>query len=217
MGESLSKFDVLTPRQKEVLRLTSQHLLAKEIARKLEISEHTVKTHKEKARKLLGAQSSVQAALMLAHHEAHPLIPPEGYRASEGIARQGFETSSLGHEQYNPNQKRTQFDDPKERSGGSDVELNSHRESARYSPNFEHDIQSEGRGRGNSGGNNADVRSSRFDQYLALIDRLQKYSLIQWAGLTLAVTLMIVIAAGSVVVVLMGVFQAITNFSGQTG
>ena len=42
--------ELLTPRERECLRLVNQHLSSKEIGRELGISKHTVDTHLDKAR-----------------------------------------------------------------------------------------------------------------------------------------------------------------------
>ncbi|MGN6423338.1 MAG: response regulator transcription factor [Asticcacaulis sp.] len=67
--------EALTARQREILRLISQHMQAKEIARALDISERTVKTHTDAARKRLGVTTSREAArLLMAHEGAAPLV-----------------------------------------------------------------------------------------------------------------------------------------------
>ena len=63
----------LTQRQKEILRLISQQFQTKEVARILNISERTVKTHTEEARRRLGVVTSRDAARLLAAHETTPI------------------------------------------------------------------------------------------------------------------------------------------------
>lgn len=72
----------LTPRQKEILRLIAQNMQAKEIARLLDISERTVKTHTDAARRRLGVATSREAARLLVAWEAQHGIVPEGHRPS---------------------------------------------------------------------------------------------------------------------------------------
>ncbi len=68
--------EALTPRQREILRLIAQGHQAKEIARLLGISERTVKTHTDAARRRLGVATSREAARLLTAHEAeHRVIP----------------------------------------------------------------------------------------------------------------------------------------------
>lgn len=70
MGETDAKADVaidlLTPRERECLRLVDQHLSSKEIARQLGISKHTVDTHLDKARQRLGVVTRYDAARLMA-------------------------------------------------------------------------------------------------------------------------------------------------------
>ncbi|MGE0227501.1 MAG: response regulator [Dehalococcoidia bacterium] len=60
--------DVLTDRESEVLRALAQGLANKEIARRFDISEKTVKTHVSSVLAKLGLQSRTQAALYAAQH-----------------------------------------------------------------------------------------------------------------------------------------------------
>ena len=53
----------LTPREKEIVMLTSRGLIAKEIAAELDLSTHTVYTHKKRILKKLGLKSPVQLVL----------------------------------------------------------------------------------------------------------------------------------------------------------
>ena len=60
--------DALTERESEVLRAIAQGMANKEIARRLDISEKTVKTHVSSVLAKLGVQSRTQAALYAAQH-----------------------------------------------------------------------------------------------------------------------------------------------------
>nr|WP_245344623.1 LuxR C-terminal-related transcriptional regulator [Asticcacaulis solisilvae] len=60
----------MSRRQKEILRLVARHHQVKEIARLLNISEATVRTHTEEARRRLGAATSREAAIVLLRHES---------------------------------------------------------------------------------------------------------------------------------------------------
>lgn len=53
----------LTPREKEIVVLTAKGLIAKEIASDLDLSTHTVYTHKKRIMKKLGLKSPVQLVL----------------------------------------------------------------------------------------------------------------------------------------------------------
>ncbi|MEI9903975.1 MAG: helix-turn-helix transcriptional regulator [Asticcacaulis sp.] len=70
----------LTPRQREILRLVARNLQVKEIARELGISERTVKTHTDAARRRLGVATSREAARLVMAYEAEHGIVPEGHR-----------------------------------------------------------------------------------------------------------------------------------------
>ena len=69
MENEAAGIEALTRRQKEILRLISQHYQTKEMARALNISERTVKTHTEEARRRLGVATSRDAARLLAAYE----------------------------------------------------------------------------------------------------------------------------------------------------
>ena len=61
-GESVKR-PVLTPRQRDVMRLLCQGLPTKLIARKLSLSEHTVKEHISAVLVLLGAKNRTEAVI----------------------------------------------------------------------------------------------------------------------------------------------------------
>ncbi|MFT4074354.1 MAG: helix-turn-helix transcriptional regulator [Asticcacaulis sp.] len=77
-----SQIAALSVRQKEILRLIAQHMQAKEVGLLLHISEHTVRTHTDSARRKLGVATSRDAARLLAAFEigngpAPPLVDDE--------------------------------------------------------------------------------------------------------------------------------------------
>lgn len=75
-GEAL---DLLTPRERECLRLVYEHMSSKEIGRRLGISKHTVDTHVDKARQRLGALDRYDAARrVVAHDRAMGIPTPSG-------------------------------------------------------------------------------------------------------------------------------------------
>ena len=67
--------ELLTPRERECLRLVYEHLSSKEIGRRLGISKHTVDTHVDKARQRLGAQDRYDAARRVAASDRVAAIP----------------------------------------------------------------------------------------------------------------------------------------------
>jgi DNA-binding CsgD family transcriptional regulator len=58
----------LSPRQREILSLCVRNLSQQEIARKLNISPHTVDTHLRNAYTRMGAQSRMQAIVLALHY-----------------------------------------------------------------------------------------------------------------------------------------------------
>jgi DNA-binding NarL/FixJ family response regulator len=58
----------LTPREREIVVLTAQGLIAKEIAHQLDLSTHTVYTHKKNIMKKLNFSSPVQLAVYAIEH-----------------------------------------------------------------------------------------------------------------------------------------------------
>jgi DNA-binding NarL/FixJ family response regulator len=62
----------LTPREREVLRLVGQGLANKQIARRLDITERTVKSHLTNVFQRIGVTDRVQAALWVHQH-----LPPQ--------------------------------------------------------------------------------------------------------------------------------------------
>jgi len=70
LEDSNSRIATLSERQKEILRLTAQHLQAKEIARVLDISESTVRTHLAGIRDRLKVKNSREAAVLLVSYES---------------------------------------------------------------------------------------------------------------------------------------------------
>ena len=78
-GVQSDAIDLLTPRERECLRLVYEHLSSKEIGRRLGISKHTVDTHVDKARQRLGAQDRYDAARRVAAVErAFTILTPSG-------------------------------------------------------------------------------------------------------------------------------------------
>jgi DNA-binding CsgD family transcriptional regulator len=79
MDELFAKADqaieLLTPRERECLRLVDQHLTSKEIARQLGISKYTVDTHLDNARQRLGVDTRYDAARLVAAYDRDGPIP----------------------------------------------------------------------------------------------------------------------------------------------
>jgi DNA-binding CsgD family transcriptional regulator len=80
------RFDQLSNDQKDCLRLLFANLSIKEIGRELDVSHNTIKGRLKSARRLLGAGSSMKAAIILVQYERDTLgiDPPR----SLGLERQ---------------------------------------------------------------------------------------------------------------------------------
>ncbi len=93
--------DLLSPRERECLRLVSRGFSSKEIAKHLGISYHTVDDHLKKSIAALGVSSRFEAARILADDEAGiapppqhlgtqaPAIDPPADRAPDGASDEG--------------------------------------------------------------------------------------------------------------------------------
>ncbi len=86
LEEKLALVPTLTPRQREILRLVAQNYQVKEIARELGISERTVKTHTDAARRKLDVATTRDAARLVVAWDAQMASPdpivPQGHRPS---------------------------------------------------------------------------------------------------------------------------------------
>ena len=60
-----ARFETLTPREREVLRLVTSGLLNKQVAGELELSEITVKLHRGRAMRKMGARTLAQVVRMV--------------------------------------------------------------------------------------------------------------------------------------------------------
>lgn len=106
----LQGVEALSERQKEVLRLTAQHLQAKEIARALNITERTVRAHTESARHRLGVATSREAVRIFLASESAAAPVKNGQWPSTPISDLSSEASLLVHEQALSTAQRTHDD-----------------------------------------------------------------------------------------------------------
>jgi DNA-binding NarL/FixJ family response regulator len=60
--------ELLSPRQRQVLRLLAQGLLVKEVAARLNVSPKTIEFHKQQMKRLLGIHSVAELAVYAARH-----------------------------------------------------------------------------------------------------------------------------------------------------
>src|SRR5262249_52903311 len=70
--------DLLTPRERECLRLVDQHLSSKQIARQLGMSKTSVDTYCDRARKKLGVDDRYAAARLLRQIDVDPVLTVAG-------------------------------------------------------------------------------------------------------------------------------------------
>lgn len=93
--DSGSGIESLSNRQKEILRLIGQHYQMKEIARILNVSVSTVRTHTEEARRRLGVATSREAALILLREEGQGVWRPDAALLSN-VSSNGDVTADIG-------------------------------------------------------------------------------------------------------------------------
>ena len=224
--------DTLTQRQKEILRLISQHMQAKEVARALNISERTVKTHTDAARKRLGVATSRDAARLLAAHEAQDVAPVPGSNVPGPLVPGGRWP-------------------PRPMDGGpDDVVLSGHEQALQSAFPAEHDarhgaVERSGDGVADAGGAGqgiADYRdggrgarpqpvgdlgesSVHNDRGNRLVDRrwagfarrLAALNTVQWLGLIAIVGVLAAVLVGGLIVASLGTMEAIEDMHRQIG
>lgn len=200
--------DALSARQKEVLRLVAAHHQAKEIARLLHISQHTVKTHIEEARRRLGSASGREAARRLMAHEGAAPLPPEVGAPSGVMPEPVADVSSLTYE-HTLLPERTIPDDPLVGSRDRLAHAGFAREGRPDRGHLESSAYGQpdagiGKGRLHDGGgvSLADGRRS------GLRRRLKALSGLQWAGLTLLVGILLPLLAGVLIQSTHATFEA---------
>jgi DNA-binding CsgD family transcriptional regulator len=215
--ERANKVEELSVRQKEILRLIAKHFERKEIARRLNISAHTVKAHIDAARKRLGVGTDRQAARFLAEYEA--AHPPTflGQSLPEVMAEPAETNADLGHEQDLRPERRV-HDDHLERVGDSHAYAGVTR-------------QTSGRGGLSSDGSSplsdawtgegsfqfGGIGGVADDRWRWLTGRGERRNIAQSVGIVILLAIGLAIAF----VVLVGggatTMQAIQNLTGQTG
>ncbi|WP_126424278.1 helix-turn-helix domain-containing protein [Asticcacaulis excentricus] len=221
------KLASLTQRQKEVMRLIARHYRDKEIARILNISEHTARAHADAVRDKLGGISRREAARFLSDHADVLGIPPEREYQSSGIAQTGHEPSSCGHPSPigdTDDHPHASLDAPLPTVGHDAV--GAHRDRAQIPGSAREGASDQRDAFGDPAGipNHAGEARLYPDLSLRLAHGrdgvhgwLAQLNLLQWTLLTLGLTLCVVLIIGGVMGALIGIFQAIRELSGQTG
>ncbi len=228
--DKTSLLEALSPRQKEILRLIAQHHQAKEIARILNISESTVKTHTDEARRRLGVPTSRAAArLLLSHEGAGPPasvetgLPPEGGPPSKAMADQDPVVASSDHE-HDLSSRRELSPDELERPGGGLADAGSTRQ-ARTDRGHDQDaafVEYQG-GAGKSGlyhGGGDRLADGRWPdgqgqdgRWDAFTRRLEALSALQWVGLIVLLSVLMPLIAGVLIQAGHTTFQAFQEFN----
>lgn len=91
-------FGQLSERQLEVLRFLAAHQTAKEIARTLGISEHTIRAHATEVRRRLGTSNIREASILLGRFEGMRPLVSNWQPQSVGIAVETSISAGLVHE-----------------------------------------------------------------------------------------------------------------------
>lgn len=179
---SLEKCAALSPREKEVLQGLGQHRRAKEIARDLKISEHTVRGYANEARQKLGVASVRDAALLFLEFESYQTPPQNQGDRFQRVAR------------HRPDEAPSEPGYSKPLSGEEQVP----------------DVSTVA---------NGDIpatagRPERPDRLATLHGWLARLSLTRWVGLTVLVTLGVIMAFGLAAVTVLGVFEVLQQIGG---
>ena len=213
----------LSVRQKEILRLIAQHHQAKEVARILNITEHTVKAHTETARRRLGVATSREAARILTAHErlmqneGWEALPREGGYPPRGMADSTSGPAGWGHEQalFSEQPVLSGELEPAGNSlahAGLTREAAVHRRHAGYAPEDGDNRRSgEGRLHDDRGYSVADRRWGRFER------RLEGLKLWQWFGLVVLIGILLPMVTGVLIQAALVMFEAIHDFKRAAG
>lgn len=180
---SLERCAALSPREKEVLQGLGQRRRAKEIARELNISEHTVRGYANEARQKLGLPSVRDAALLFLEFERNQAAPQNQGDRFQRVARH-----------------RT--------------------DEAPSEPGYSEPLSDEKQVQDLSAVANADIpavagRIEGPDRLGRLHAWLARLSLARWVGLTILLTLGVIMAFGLAAVTVLGVFEVLQQIGGS--
>jgi DNA-binding CsgD family transcriptional regulator len=225
LGDKSSGVDALSHRQREILRLISQHLQAKEVARILNISERTVKTHTDAARRRLGVATSREAARVLVAHEAASGLVSElasgivldGRWPPRPIAEPPTDLPVSGHEQalYT---ERSVFSGAVERPGSrlADDGIPGQTEPDPRHPGSRQNAEPQWRLReGDIHGDSRDgVADRRWDKFEK---RLKALSVVHWLVLIVAAAVISSILVSGLIATSMGTLESLQHISRHFG
>ena len=216
--------ETLTHRQKEILRLISRHMQAKEVARQLNISERTVKTHTDAARKRLGVASSRDAARLLAAHDAQKNdtqksnggIVPDGHRPSGPMDDTASGVPASDHEQAVLPQRASSAGDVA-RPGGRLAQAGSPGQTGAGRGHAERGAGAEPGGRAGDGSVHDDRGDRLVDRRWAGLERrLAALNALQWLGLIAIVGVLAAVLVGGLIATSLGTLEAIEELHHQT-
>lgn len=208
----------LTEKQREVLRLISQHLQAKEIARVMNIRVSTVKAHTKAVRERLNVATSREAARLFSQHEGASDTIPEGEWPSRRMAEPAADASGSGHGQDLSAPNRTLSAHELERSGDRLEDAGIPREGT---PDRRHASDGTAPGSG--------VRTGKSDLHDrggdSLVDgrqaefsgRLERLSVFSWLRLIFVKAAWMLIILAGILIGVFGALQAIHNFTRYFG
>ncbi len=218
------KVAALSQRQKEILRLISKHLQAKEVARLLNISERTVKTHTNAARKRLGVATSRDAARLLIQHEAtvpHAIVSKaivlEGLGPSRTIDERLDDLSLSTHEQAILSE-RVALLNAMERSGDRVAHAGDAEQAGPYQGYAQGRSGAQPNDGPGSGGVHYDRGNSLADRRWAGFERrLASLNAFQWLGLIALVGVFAAVLVGGLITTSLGALEAIEAIHRQAG
>ena len=183
-ADALQRCATLSRREKEVLRAMGVRRRAKEIARELNISEHTVRGYANEARQKLGLSSTRDAALLFLQFERLQQTPQNQGDQFQWVSKHHTDAAAS--------------------SGGFS-----------NAPRIDRGPESEVPGR--AGGNSAAaaVGPKRLGWLIPLYGWLARLSVTRWFGLTLLLTVGVIMAFGLAAMTVLGVFEVLHQIGGQ--
>lgn len=181
---ALKKCASLTPREKEVLRAMGMRRRAKEIARELNISEHTVRGYANDAKQKLGLTSIRDAAVLFLQFERLQQTPQNrGGR---------FQRVSEHHSDAAVSSR-----------GLSDLRHGAH-------------DRVDDAGAGTNGASGLTARAtSPSNRLLGLYGWMARLSVARWFGMTVLLTVGVIMAFGLAAMTVLGVFEVLHLIGGQ--
>ena len=222
-----SKIAYLSTRQKEILRLIAQHMQAKEVALLLQISEHTVRTHTDSARRKLGVATSRDAARILQafEREAAPVdaLVDDQRPSSTGIGEGPADMAGSGHEQaITPHRKipaelglhNPQLEGPGVSSGADRTSL----QTPEYSRDDSRSTGQEQRGWPETDHPHTGGGHRLADGWwLQFKPRLKRLNTLQWLGVTLILSAAMGILMGAFLAISLGFLETFEHIVRLTG